>query len=67
MHDKDLDENKRKDDSLTSPKPDPETLHTPDPQEKMKGPVSSPMHDIGGAFDTSESKKEAEEKREKHY
>jgi|ADGO01.1.fsa_nt_gi hypothetical protein len=27
-------------------KPDPETLHTPDPQEEMEGPVSSLMNDI---------------------
>ena len=27
-------------------KPDPETLHTTDPQEHMKGPVSSIMHGI---------------------
>lgn len=27
-------------------KPDPETLHTTDPQEHMKGPVSSLVQDI---------------------
>ena len=27
-------------------KPDPETLHTTDPQEKMKGPISSLMQGI---------------------
>lgn len=27
-------------------KPDPETLHTTDPQEHMKGPVSSSMQGI---------------------
>ncbi|GAB4093549.1 hypothetical protein [Flaviaesturariibacter terrae] len=27
--------------------PDPETLHTTDPQEHMKGPLSSTMNDIG--------------------
>jgi hypothetical protein len=36
--------------------PDPETLHTTDPQEKMKGPVSSVVQDL---------KEEAEENEEK--
>ena len=27
-------------------KPDPETLHTTDPEEHMKGPLSSLMHKI---------------------
>ena len=35
--------------------PDPETLHTTDPQEKMKGPVSSVVQNI---------KEEAEENEE---
>jgi len=36
--------------------PDPETLHTTDPQEKMKGPVSSVIQEI---------KEEAEENEER--
>jgi len=36
--------------------PDPETLHTTDPQEKMEGPVSSVIQNI---------KEEAEENEEK--
>ena len=36
--------------------PEPETLHTTDPQEKMEGPVSSLVQDI---------KEEAEENEEK--
>jgi len=35
----------RKQDQPTS-KPDPETLHTTDPQDHMKGPVSSTMQGI---------------------
>jgi hypothetical protein len=38
-------------------KPDPETLHTTDPQEEMKGPVSSLMQGI---------KEKAEEKGGEH-
>lgn len=32
-------------------KPDPETLHTTDPQEKMKGPVSSLVQDAKDIID----------------
>ena len=44
-------------------KPDPETLHKTDPQENMEGPVSSLMHKTGHGFETEETKREAEEKR----
>jgi hypothetical protein len=43
-----------------SPKPDAETLHTTDPQEKMEGPVSTTMHKAGEAFDTDQTKEEAD-------
>ena len=48
-----------------TPKPDPETLHTTDPQENMEGPVSSLMHKTGESFDTDETKKEADEERDR--
>jgi len=48
-----------------APKPDPETLHTTDPQEKMEGPVSSLMHNTGEAFDTGETKEEADSEKDK--
>lgn len=44
-------------------KPDPETLHTTDPQEKMKGPVSDLAHGIEKIFDDSETKDEAEQSK----
>ncbi|MEO8417007.1 MAG: hypothetical protein ABI472_25310 [Ginsengibacter sp.] len=47
-------------------KPDPETLHTTDPQEHMEGPISSLMHKTGKGFDTDETKEEADEKKEKN-
>lgn len=55
------------DDKKTAPatKPEPETLHTTDPQEHMEGPISSLMKKTGDAFDTNESKEEADEKKEK--
>ena len=47
-------------------KPDPETLHTTDPQKNMEGPVSSLMHKTGEGFDTEETKAEADNEREKN-
>lgn len=48
--------------------PDPETLHTTDPQEHMKGPVSSTMHKIGDEAKKTDkvSKEEADREREKN-
>jgi hypothetical protein len=46
-------------------KPEPETLHTTDPQEKMEGPVSSLMQSAKEAFENKETKEEADEKKEK--
>ena len=39
-------EQPKKDNKDAIVKPDPETLHTTDPQEHMKGPVSSLMQDV---------------------
>lgn len=47
-------------------KPDPETMQTTDPQEHMKGPVSSIMKTLEGVFDSNESKEEADKERDKH-
>ncbi len=45
-------------------KPDPETLHTTDPQKNMEGPISSLMHKTGHSLDSDETKKEADKKKE---
>jgi hypothetical protein len=45
---------------------DRETLHTTDPQENMKGPVSSSTHKTGHAFETDETREEAERIRDKN-
>ncbi|HEY0679835.1 MAG TPA: hypothetical protein VGD17_16240 [Chitinophagaceae bacterium] len=48
-------------------KPDPETLHTTDPQEHMKGPISSVMHNIqenAEENDTTKKVKKDESKEE---
>ncbi|MDZ4794211.1 MAG: hypothetical protein SGI83_08030 [Bacteroidota bacterium] len=49
-------------------KPDPETLHTTDPQEKMKGPISSLVQGMkeGVEENDKESKEEADEKKDKN-
>jgi len=63
MNREDKDREQRQNESA-SPKPDPETLHTTDPQENMEGPISSLMHNTGEAFETDETKRDAEEKKE---
>ncbi|MEO6639460.1 MAG: hypothetical protein ABIN25_14365 [Ginsengibacter sp.] len=40
---------------------DPETLHTPDPQEHMEGPVSSLMHGLAEGFDDKKAEKKINE------
>ena len=49
-------------------KPDPETLHKTDPQENMKGPISSVMQNLKDEAEENdaESKEEADEKKEKN-
>ncbi|RYY44369.1 MAG: hypothetical protein EOO06_18235 [Chitinophagaceae bacterium] len=49
-------------------KPEPETLHTTDPQEHMEGPVSSLMQNIAGSGEKNdeESKEEADAKKDEN-
>jgi len=47
-------------------KPEPETLHTTDPQEHMEGPISSLMKKTGHGFETDKTREEAEEEKEKN-
>ena len=59
-------ENKdNKDKKNTGLAPDPETLHTTDPQEHMKGPVSSTMQNIKEEANKNDkvSQGEADKKR----
>ena len=57
-----------KDKSQPVSKPDPETTHTTDPQENMKGPVSSFMQNIKEEANKNDkvSKEEADKKRDEH-
>lgn len=62
------DDKKKKEKKDPPLKPDPETLHTTDPQENMKGPVSSFMQNLketSGKND-EQSKGEADRKRDKN-
>ena len=54
--------------SQSASKPDPETLDTSDPQEHMKGPVSSFMQNIKEEANKNDkvSKEEADKKRDEH-
>jgi hypothetical protein len=58
------DDKKKKDSPLA---PDKETLHKTDPQENMKGPVSSIMQNIkeGAEDNNEETKEEADEKKDR--
>ena len=49
-------------------KPDAETLHKTDPQDNMKGPISSLVQTVkeGVEEDNKESKEEADKKKEKN-
>jgi hypothetical protein len=60
---------KKKDEKIKGPlKPDPETLHKTDPQENMKGPVSSFVQNFKEEAEENdaESKEEADEKKDKN-
>jgi hypothetical protein len=68
-----IDEKKKKadeqaDEKKPAIKPDPETLHTADPQEKMKGPISSLVQGVKEEVEENdkESKEEATKKRDEH-
>lgn len=55
-------EEPNKDDS--SIQPEPETLHTTDPQDNMEGPISSLIHGTGESFDTDKTPKQADKEKE---
>lgn len=55
---------KKRDDSDTAIKPDPETLHTTDPQEHMEGPFSSLMQGTKESFEDNGSEEEVKKIKE---
>ena len=46
-------------------KPEPETLHTPDPQDKMEGPISSLVQGLKDGLDNDETQKEADKEKDR--
>lgn len=56
------DKEKDKDKKKPSIKPDPETLHTTDPQEEMEGPVSSIVQGIKEEAEEDDSEKKEKKK-----
>ena len=55
------DNKKVEDNKDAAVKPDPETLHTTDPQEHMEGPLSSLMQGTKDGFEDNGSEEEVEE------
>lgn len=60
------DKKKEKDNKDSSLKPDPETLHKTDPQENMKGPISSVVQNIKEGAENSESKESADKRKDEN-
>lgn len=54
---------KEKDKTPDPLKPNPETLHTTDPQEHMEGPVSSVMQNIKEGAEENEEKDREDKKK----
>ena len=46
-------------------KPELETLHTPDPQDKMEGPISSLVQGVKDGLEDDETKKEADKEKDR--
>ena len=59
---------KKQEDNKKSSKPEPETLHETDPQEDMKGPVSSFMQTLKKVAEKNdgESKEEANRRKDEN-
>jgi hypothetical protein len=56
--------NKQETNKDAAVKPDAETMKTTDPQEHMKGPLSSLMQKLENTFDTKETREEANIRKE---
>ena len=46
-------------------KPEPETLKTPDPQDKMEGPISSLIQGIKDSSENNQTKEEADKEKDR--
>lgn len=63
-----MDDKKKIDSKDETLQPDPETLNTPDPQDKMKGPLSSIVQSVKETVEENdvETKEEADKKKEEN-
>lgn len=63
-----INKKKEQDKSKSSLKADPKTIDTSDPQENMKGPISSMVQNVKVAVekDNAETKEEADKRKEKN-
>ena len=66
MTDKRNDKDETQQDNKPSVQPDRETTKSTDPQDNMKGPVSSTTRNTGHTFETDESKQHADRIKEKN-
>lgn len=63
-HSNDKNEDHKIDPKTPANKPEPETLHTTDPQEHMEGPISSLMHSTGHSFESDKTQEEADKEKD---
>ncbi|MBC7933927.1 MAG: hypothetical protein H7Y86_01015 [Rhizobacter sp.] len=68
MSNQETDPKKDQDNKDAAVKPDPETLHTTDPQDHMKGPISSLVQGVKETAEEndSQSKDDADIEKEEH-
>lgn len=64
MEDKEESKSAKEQNKDAAVKPEPETLGTPDPQEKMEGPISSLVQGVKEGMQSNETKEEADEKKD---
>ena len=66
MSNQETDPKQDQDNKDAAVKPDPETLHTTDPQDHMKGPISSLVQGVKDTVEDndSESKEEADKEKD---
>lgn len=62
---KEENKNRKEQHKYTAVKPEPETLHTPDPQDKMEEPISSLVRVLKDGLNDDETQKEADKEKDR--
>jgi len=65
MSNQETDPKQDQDNKDAAVKPDPETLHTTDPQDHMKGPISSLVQGVKDTVEDNDSESKVEADKEK--